>query len=743
MSNGTIRMIDPHGGVHDVPTAKVDDAAVAGFSVESDAQALERIDREVVAERNAGVGNTVMAGVQAGISAGTLGAYDAAMRALGGDSYSQYRKEQTEAHPVASMVGGAVGSVVAPVGGIGRLAKGGEATSAIGGVVRAGRGAAAEGTVLGAGAGVSELAISDKPLDIERVASVLSSHMLFGGAVGGAAGSVGKLAEIGLVKARGALAARESRAVVDDLAGMDAKQLRAARQGEVDAIKESHKLEIEALETTRKIERQSISDDIAALRREIKDSNQWATTKGVKLPALEGKMSAAELGRVAAKAEKQLANVLDNPIGLAKNPAKALDALQRQESALVKLLEHADDLKVSYAADGLGGRRLAALDAAPKLLERNRTIQARIGKTMEPHPSVPTSSPRLEAIEAARDALAGGGRANPLASVPQRMTEGTVFGTVAGAIGALPIPGAAMAAPLLGAAVAKMAGERLFGGLTKAASEQARHASKIAQAFLGKAERATRAAVPIASKVLAGVRYGEADRGDRPKASESVRGDLGKLYAQRASEVRRLVEPGPDGKAVMREDARAKVAERLAPIGTQFPMLADALEEIAARRATFLADRLPRKPDAFAYQLGPDKWQPSDMDMRKWARYVAGVEDPGSIMDRVVDGSVSPEDAEVMREVYPEMLADLQHQILEQGSSATKAIPYQRRLALSRLTGIPVDASMEPGILRVLQASFSNEEGTEGGTQEPRAQPQFGSVSRSLPEPTPAQRRSA
>jgi len=743
MGDVTTRMIDPHGVVRDIPAEQVSEATGAGFTPESDDQARVRIAKEIDHDRNTSVGGKINAVAYGGLRGLTLGASDVAMRAFGGDAAAEYLNGIREANPGFSMASELVGSLALPGGIIGK--GGGAATEgALGAVARSIRGAATEGALYGAGSGVSELALSDKPLDVERVASVLSSHMLYGGVTGGAVGGAGKLAELGLSKARATLAAREGRAVVDDLAQLDVKQLSAARKTEIDAIRAEHRLETEALESTRKVDRETIADDIASLRREVKESNQWATTKDVKLAVVEGKLSAAELGRMGAKAERQLAGMLDNPIGLAKNPAKALDALQRQEHGLVTLLDHADDLRATYVVDGLGGKRAAALEAAPKLLEKNRSLQERIAKSMEAHPPVPTSSARLEAIDAAKDALAGS--ASSLASVPQRMLEGTAFGAVAGVVGNLAIPGAGLVAGIVGASVSKMLGEKVFGRLSSAASGQAARASKVAQQFLGHAERGVKASVPIASRVLASTRFSEGRNEDRKQSKQSKPGgthDVGRLFEKRAAEVRSLVEPGPDGTIQMREGARAKVASHLSPIGLQFPLLADALEEIAARRAVFLADKLPKKPDMFAHQIGPETWRPSDMEVRKWARYVAGVEDPQSIMDRVVDGSVSPEDAEVMRVVYPEMLADLQQQIIEQSSSAKTTIPYQRRLALSRLTGIAVDPTMDPRILAVIQAAHASEEGTDGGTQSPRAAPQFGSVSKALGEPTAAQRRAS
>jgi hypothetical protein len=129
------------------------------------------------------------------------------------------------------------------------------------------------------------------------------------------------------------------------------------------------------------------------------------------------------------------------------------------------------------------------------------------------------------------------------------------------------------------------------------------------------------------------------------------------------------------------------------------------------------------------------------MEMRTFARYVAAVEDPGGVEERLAAGTVTPEDAEAYRTVYPERFAALQTQILQSLPTLKKTLPYQRRLSFSIFTGVPVDPSMAPNIVAALQSQFEQEPGSEGGMQAPKAQPQFGSVKKSLEEPTPAQHR--
>lgn len=758
---GRVILISPEGHPEEFSTEEAPRYIDEGYRVEGASEHAQRVGKEQRLGDISAV-ESFGQGVGRGMSAGGT---DAIQRLGGGQAAAQYLREAQEAHPTLSTAGEVVGVVApallsggtsalarTPAGMIGRLGAGiaeaGEGASLLTRVGRSAAGGVAEGGLFGLGTGVSELALSDKPIDAERVVSTLSSHMLYGAGVGGAAGSIGKVAEIGLAKAKGAIdeavSAYTARAnVADDLAMMDVKQLRVAAEAERDAIKAAHKTELETLETARVTERKAIADDIAALRRDVKDSNQWATTKDLKMPAAgEGRMSAAELGRVAAKAEKQLANALDNPIGLAKNPTKALDALQRQEHGLVKLIEHADDLRAVYAADGLAGKRIAALEAAPAILEKNRALQARIAKVNEALPELPKVSPRLEAIEAAKEALQmNAGGAGAIAGMPQRMLEGSAFSAMHGVVSSLPIPGAAFLATPAAAMVSKVVGDKVFGRLSKGVAEQVARTGKAVSGFLDTGARVTKAATPVATRVLSSVRFAP-PRDEREQPAPAHGSELARHFAAREHEVRSQVIAGPDGKAQMRPEARQALGERLAPIAVTNPILADQLETLIARRIAFLADKLPRRPDILGVQVGPDKWQPGDMAMRKWARYVAAVEDPGGIEERLAAGAVSPEDAEVMREVYPERLREITQQIVAQLPQLRGQLPYERKLALSIMTGVPVVAAMDPRIMGVLQGNYAEQAPAEDGPPGPVATPQFGSVSSdSAPDPTPAQRR--
>jgi hypothetical protein len=716
------------GKAIEVPDDQVQAALDQQYTLESPEQHAQRLTGEQRESDFGGVKGKVAAGTAALARGASLGLSDVAIDALSGGANNL--SDLREVNPGVSLAGEALGALspVGPAAWAARIGSGiaetAEGASLATRLTRGAAGYGAEGGLQGLGQGVSELALSNDPLTAERIASVLTSNTLLGGGIGAAAGTVGKLAEHGLLKAKGALdelaaGSRIGQDVAGDLAGMGSKELRAAEQAEHASI-----------EAARVPQRADLANEIAGLRKEMKDQKVWLATKGAKTwegvePALA--KEASEIGKVSLEADKTLDRMLRNPKALAARPQRALDALQQQESALERLAAQKDSLAGVFAKDA-SGERMAALESAGKALDRNRQLQQRIGDLVKE----PTSE-RLAAITNARDALSAPKAAAPIG---EKMASGAAYSMAAGAAGSIPFVGPFIA-PFVGNAAAAAVGGKLSGKLAKGVAESAERTSKAVSKFLEVSAPIARAAPVLATKVLGAVRYSDAKEPKPPK--KAPRDQLAANYHARSEELRSQTVFSLTGQAVMRPDARMKMADRLDPVRHIDPVLADRLETLQARRVEFLASKLPRRPDLVAIKTGPDRWQPSDMEMRQFARYVAGVEDPDGIEDRLAAGSVTPEDADVMRNVYPERYAAITSQIAAKLPELRASLPYQRRLALSVFSGVPVDPAMHPRILAVLQSSFAEEPGSEGGTQAPKPQPAFGSVKNQ--EATPSQAR--
>jgi hypothetical protein len=760
-------------GTLDVPPEQVDRYLAQGYTPVGVQERAAQVTDAALAARGEerGALGTVNAALASGLSGLTAGASDVALGAVLGADQKERLAAEKAANPGVSAAANIAGAIaptlitggtsaaasaarLTPTAAISRIgaaaAKTAETASTAAKIGRAALGGALESGVQALGEAAGELALSNDPLTAEKISSLLSSKLLFSGAVGGVAGSLGKVAEIGLTKAKGALddfAAKAATraetsaagAIPEDLANLDLAGLRKARQAEEESFKASTKTELEAIEATRVTQRKDLADELATFRKEIKEQKVWLSI------ANSEEAEIRTIAKQSLKADRQLDNVLDNPKYLASNPKTALSALQKQEHTFEQILARADDLKVKFAGDE-SGTRLAALEQVAPALERNRALQQRIADLT----SAPTSQQltelataskgRLDAIEAAKEALTSA----PKKSFLENMAGGAVFGGVTSAVSAIPGIGP-LAAPFVGAKVSEFVGEKVFGRLAKAAGEAAGRTSKAIGTFLDLSSRTGVSTGPIApvlaTKVLAHVQF--APHSDLDEPFEVPKGphreQLAPLFHQRAAEIRSQTMPGPDGKPTMRPEARSAMAAQLAPIAAVNPMLADQLETLADRRVSFLADKLPRRPDVGGIPIGPDIWKPSDMQMRQWARYVAAVEDPGGIEERLADGTITPEDAEVMREVYPERMAEITMQIVKELPTLRKQLPYQKRIALSVFSNVPVDAAMDHRVLSVLQEGFKAEPGTSGGVTPPKASPQFGSVR--AEKATPSQER--
>jgi hypothetical protein len=706
--------------VHDDGTAitvSVDEAAglVAGgrYHVERGADVAGRTLAASNEERYGGVSGTLKAAALGGLRTVSGGLTDV----LASEDEQREYAGLREHNPGASLVGEIAGGIL-PVGASGLASRIGAKVAGKGGgavaqIARSGVSNAVEGGIQGVGSAVSELALSDDPLTFERAASVIGSNALFGGVTGGAVGLAGKVVERGLVRAKSALDEAAGAGVgrlgevSDDLAKLDRKGLRAAETAENEAI-----------EAARVPKRAELADEIKSFRQELKQQKLWLATKG------SDDVEIRAIGKRTLKADRALDNVLDDPKALAENPKAALSNLRKQEAALDELVnKHGPKLREKFAGEE-SGDRLRSLDFAQTALERNRSLQAKITDL--------SSKPASERLTKIAEATEAPSAPKPPPSLAQDLLGGSVFGHVAGAFSGLPIVG-----PMIGAKAASLASRLVGGKLGAASTEAAARASKAVGAFLDVGRRVGPSAPVLATKVLSSVRYAP-DRDEQPTTPGPSR-PLAKAYKARSEEIRSLTQPTVDGGVQMRPAARAEMAAKLAPIGAVSPLLADRIESTKARGVEFLASKMPRRPDVAGIPVGPDNWQPSDMEMRTWARYVAAVEDPHGVVERLASGAITPEDVEAITQVYPELHADITRQIVEQLPTLRAQLPYQRRLALSMFSGVAVDPALDSAMLRTLQSTFMDEPGSEGGTEAPKPQPAFGSIK--AEDATPAQER--
>jgi hypothetical protein len=688
----------------------------------------------------------VRAAVEGGVAGVTLGGSRALLGAAGGDSYRSLIRQTQKERPIASYGGEIVGATIPALvtGGAasgtalgralaatpaGAAAAAGRNIAARGGAGALAAGLAVEGGLVGAGSGVSELALSDDPVSVERVASVVGGSALFGAGAGVGAGFAAKGAAKALARGRDAIKNR--------VAGL-------ASVGDDGA---------------------SIADDVVS----------YSQTRAGAFHAVDAGGGAAPFS----KSGGRLRHATDNPTGLARRPQQVLDSLERDAEALRNALPKAEAGLARLASEDASlARQLteALADVKPgksiKLVKIDKTAPNRYatwkGQNMTKkagnklaidadeaqrfaagleagelaairapsHSAAETALAANEALQAKILASTGkGAGSSPVAELAQKGIGAVAGSLVGGPIGAI-------AGALGGPQLAGMLAGKLGGAGAEVAKRTAAAVDRIMSAAAAPARALGRAAPMATAKVLTSVRLGpEQEQPRRPAKAREERPEVAAFRA-RESELRSQIAAGPTGKPVVHQRAREQIAQQLAPVAQIDPLLADRIETNAVRRLEYLATKLPPRPDRSPF-AGPDRWRPSDSAIRDFARSVRAADDPAGVIERVADGSVTSRDVEALREVYPELYSDVQRQIAERLPELREALPYRQRLLLGIFFGVPVDRSMEPNILAVLQGAM---EGSEAAAQPepgpgPSPQPQLGAISDSAESPTPAQER--
>ncbi len=757
-----VNIILPDGRVSRVLEEDADAALGAGSEQQSPEQ--QQADREAAYYE----GRQVDTAIRSAASVGTFGITDA----IAGNISPEYAKDtrkgrehNVEGHIVGSVIGGVLpggaGGLVSTAGkGVGLAA-----ARQVGGLVNAGTkvapkimGATAgarivggvaqgvtEGALFGYGQGVSELGLSAEPITAERVLGTLGSNVLIGAAYGGAGGTAGSLLSEGAIAGRSAVqkwatakprpvgkVAGEVGETFDDVSAMDGAAARVARKAELDGIEST---------------RQAAAGGIYEEARRFDDFLGGEFVKG----------GDKRFARLMAKTRSAIRSGLDNPKTFARYKGqRVLDGLQTQERALTEFVDGLTGVQQAIpdalpTAPGGSTRRLRAASEVPtgpitagpqaklanEILAQNRALQARIGEL-----AAPPASPRLAAIDEHIAVLA-----QP--QVPKSFAQGIAEQAAGGALAGVgfgiagPIGGAVgygLGARAGGMFFAGGGGKALVGKLAEGAQRGKDAVARGAAAFATGAEKVARAAPVLATQVLRTSSFA-APTFTPARALAKSSNELVNHYKAREAELRSQTTMGPNGKIAVSSQARSDIHQRLQALWMVDPKLADLIETAAANRLGFLASKLPPRPGSQAMKFGPDKWHPGELEMRKFARYVDATENPDAIWDRLADGKMTPEDAEVMQSVYPETYADAKRQILGHLSELQETLPYRKRLMLSMFFDVSVEQSLEPDTLAILQGNFTAEPGTNGGMNPPPIKP--GGLKNTPPPPTSAQRMSA
>lgn len=172
-----------------------------------------------------------------------------------------------------------------------------------------------------------------------------------------------------------------------------------------------------------------------------------------------------------------------------------------------------------------------------------------------------------------------------------------------------------------------------------------------------------------------------------------------------------------------------QLGEKTSTLAQVAPQTAAAMQRTAMRDLKFLHDRLPagtQPRGGLMASMAPPRLV-SDVERMRWMRYYDAVEEPESVLEDLEAGELTREGVEALKETRPAMYRTLVRRVMERLATAEEPVPYQERLQLGLLLGVPTDPSLEPRFVASMQASYA-------GASEDPTQPQAPVAS---PRPTP------
>lgn len=167
-------------------------------------------------------------------------------------------------------------------------------------------------------------------------------------------------------------------------------------------------------------------------------------------------------------------------------------------------------------------------------------------------------------------------------------------------------------------------------------------------------------------------------------------------YHQRLAELDRDRDPS---------QLATRIAASTRELARAAPRLHGVVAARAARAVSFLQGVRPRGTATGMFP-GVRQHAPSHAEMDRFMRYANAVDRPESVVSDLQHGRATREAIEALRAVYPSLYQRLVREVTQQLASDEGEPPsYQHRLQLGLLLGAPVDPTMTPAFVSMLQSA--------------------------------------
>jgi hypothetical protein len=195
-------------------------------------------------------------------------------------------------------------------------------------------------------------------------------------------------------------------------------------------------------------------------------------------------------------------------------------------------------------------------------------------------------------------------------------------------------------------------------------------------------------------------------------ASASTVQSINSLGFSKERDMRKSFEKTRDSVNNMVADPKymlSNIAHSLDPVSGVAPNLTRHMALTSANGLMFLHDKMPKPKDKPSLTPLLEEPEVTEVDIRKWSRYVKAVHDPMSIIDDIQANRITKESVEAVRTVYPELYTDIQQRIVRLANENMYKFNYQQKANLSVLFELTLHGSLEPGSIDFSQQMMASE----------------------------------
>lgn len=188
-------------------------------------------------------------------------------------------------------------------------------------------------------------------------------------------------------------------------------------------------------------------------------------------------------------------------------------------------------------------------------------------------------------------------------------------------------------------------------------------------------------------------------RSQREDGRERKRDERMAAYVDQTQKLRALASRPMDLQAAITHNTRA--------VAQHAPEIAVNMQTTATRAVNYLSTLLPKSEQAGMPPALQRPYRPSEEEVRQWERATRIINQPTAALEDMKSGRLTADTVKVLQAVYPEMHQQMVRTALEQAAAQPGPINYQNRLQLSLLMGQPLDPTMQPGYLNMVQQASS------------------------------------